>query len=200
MVDKREVFLDIETTGLDPNNGHVILSIGVIVENTKTLAKRAKAAYSEFYVEILPTSVEWSAADPRALQTNGFTYEHLQKNGVSFGDAVASLAEFLVEHQATGTKVEVIGQKPGFDMGFLRRYMGDAMSFIGFPTTDPIDTIDLYGILENRDMVEILRSHSLRNLAIALGIVPEPNPHNALMGARTAKAVYERTIELGARS
>lgn len=194
MASKKILYLDIETTGLNPLNGAVILSIGAVVDR-----KTKRNPIAEFYGLIKPTFSEWEIASPKALEVNGLTYEYLQEHGKPFSDVRDMFISFLVEMGITGNKAIVVGQNPNFDMSFLRQYMLAELAFIGFPFHEVYDNRDFYSILENRRVVPLLKGRSGANIAAALGVEPEPEPHNALEGARVAKRNFEAMLALGVR-
>jgi len=197
MADKSICYLDIETSGLYPNSGHVILSIGAVVDRgTK------KNPIAEFYVEIAPTAAQWQHAADAALRVNGMTWERLQQNGKPFNQASDEFSAFLVENKVKTGKAVIVGHYPAFDMGFLEHYMRGALDFIDFPTSaeDVIDVFDLYSILMNRRVVPFLNRRrgemTAKTVARNLGVQEEPEVHNALEGARLAQRNYERAMSL----
>lgn len=102
------IFLDLETSGLDPLK-HGILSIGAVNTETK----------ETFYLE--PRLEEFKEIDPRALEVNGFTEEDVRDpSRISLGQA---LNEFMEWVQRCEIKT-LGGQNTHFDAGFLKEAMG----------------------------------------------------------------------------
>jgi DNA polymerase III epsilon subunit-like protein len=196
---KFALFLDLETTGLKPEEGAVILSIGAIAE-LRGKANAGKVA--EFEAVVLPTSAQWEKASPEALKVNGMTWGYLEKHGKPLEIV---MYEFLAWLQANGVSLEhhfLVGQNPQFDLGFLKCYMPE-LQFIGFPLEGAIDNRDLYSILVSRKVMPFLPQNmggrKSENLSQALGVTPEPWPHTALEGARAVQRNYQKMIDLGVR-
>jgi DNA polymerase III epsilon subunit-like protein len=191
---KNLLFLDLETTGLEPSQGACILAIGAVVEkNVK------KNPVSEFSILIKPTEQQWKLASPKALEVNGLTWDRLQKEGVPFDDARDAFLEWLVSLTVRDS-FTYVGQNPAFDFKFLHSFMKDELEFIDFPMSDVIDIRDLYSILVNRKVVPFLKYRSGENISKAIGVPPEPAVHDALEGARVVRNNYHKLVELGARS
>jgi len=190
---KSHVFVDLETSGLSPDHGAVILSIGACVVTTR------KQTPTEFSILIRPTIPQWAEANPKALEVNGLTYERLMAEGVPFNDAVDAFCGWAVRNGVTARTFEYVGQNPAFDLRFLQHFMSGQLAMIGFPLTDPIDIRDLYSILVNRRAVPYLKNRNGENISLALGVEPEPAIHDALEGARVVRRNYLKLIELGAR-
>lgn len=191
---KNLVFVDLETSGLEPNEGACILAIGAVVEKSVK-----KNPVSEFSVLVKPTEAQWMLASPKALQVNGLTWERLQAEGVPFADARDMFLEWLVS-LTVRSSFTYVGQNPSFDFKFLGAFMGAELEFIDFPTKDIVDIRDLYSILMNRRKVPFLKYRSGENISKAIGVEPEPAVHDALEGARVVRRNYHRLVELGARS
>lgn len=172
----RLCFIDIETSGLEPPDA-VILSIGAIADG------------EEFYVVIRPTEEEWQRASPKALEVNGMTWEDVSQ-GISLSDAKWQLLQFLLKHNID-EDANFVGQNPRFDMKFLSFYMGAELDFVGAPIGKPVDIRELYKrFLVRHELAPILEYYSGKNIANTLGVPEEPEPHNALEGARVVARNY----------
>lgn len=193
---KRLIFVDLETSGLEPSQGHVILSMGAIVEKP---GKKFEGMLDEFNVNIIPTANQWKLASSQALDVNGLTLEYLQKTGISLEDARKKFCEWLVANKVESGKVMYVGQNPNFDLRFLGYYMGDELEFINFPHAqdEVIDIRDLYSILTNRKAVPWLKNRNGHAISNALGVEEEPKPHIAIEGARVVKRNFDKMVELG---
>jgi DNA polymerase III epsilon subunit-like protein len=192
---KNLIYLDIETSGLEPSQGHCILGIGAVVEkNVK------RDPISEFSALVIPTEMQWQLATPEALKVNGLTLEHLVEHGKPFNEVRDDFMRWLMEHGVQSGKYTYVGQNPSFDLKFLGSFMGPELEFINFPTDDVIDIRDLYSILVNRKKVRFLKYRSGKNISEAIGVEPEPDVHLAIEGARVVRRNYQKLVELGARS
>lgn len=123
----RQVLLDTETTGLEPENGHRIIEIGALEMEDRRLTGR------EFHVYINPER----AIDDGALEVHGLTEEFLADKP-RFAEIVDDFLEFV-----EGT--EVIIHNAPFDLGFLDyeiRLLGrDGPLFSS--TVSVLDTLEL---------------------------------------------------------
>jgi DNA polymerase III epsilon subunit-like protein len=169
-------FIDLETSGLEPPDA-VILSIGAI------------SGKDELYIVVKPTDEEWQRASPKALEVNGMTWDEVS-GGVSLNDAKWMLMQFLLDHDIVGKKGRFVGQNPTFDMKFLNFYMGSELDFIGAPTNNPFDIRELYRFLVQHDLAPVLDYYSGKRIANSLGVEEEPEPHNALEGAKVVRRNY----------
>lgn len=106
------IFLDIETTGLDPTK-HCAIDIGckIVDVSTGTLV----GSYQNI---IKPTPEDWNKKDPISMQVNGYTWEE-----VSLGkDAKTVGKEIILFYQDQAIergKAVFICQNPAFDRGFF---------------------------------------------------------------------------------
>ena len=190
------IFLDIETSGLSPSHGAVILSIGMIHDEG-----RLESPTSEFEIHITPTPEEWAQASEQALTVNGLTYEFLCEHGIPLKEAVRQVCDWLIERRVwLGT--DVIGQNPDFDFRFLNYFMGMDLLNTGFPANrSPTNVIEMAKELAERDekfrpISETGRiSFKGSNISKALGLPPEPDVHRALAGAHACRQNYYGVVE-----
>lgn len=102
----RQVFLDTETTGLDPALGHRIIEIAAIEVVNRRLTGRHFHKYLNPDREI----------DQGAQQVHGITLEFLQ-DMPRFPEVLAELMEFVAG-------AELVIHNAPFDVGFLNRELG----------------------------------------------------------------------------
>lgn len=98
---ERQIFLDTETTGLDPNKGHRITEIGCLEMINRRLTGR------RFHTHLNPER----EVDPGAAQISGLTFEFLQDKP-KFSEIADEFLEFV-----EGS--ELIIHNASFDIGFL---------------------------------------------------------------------------------
>ena len=91
---KRNLFCDIETTGLKIELGAVPLAIGMLLDNGTPDDPEPKS----LIVTICPTEDQWSKASSKALEVNGFTWEQLQQEGIPMEEAVSTICNWLAEN------------------------------------------------------------------------------------------------------
>ena len=102
----RQVVLDTETTGLDPNQGHRVIEIGCLeLLNRRTTDRR-------FHVYLQPDR----AIDDEASKVHGITNEFLA-NQPRFADIADAFLDFVRD-------AELIIHNAPFDVGFLNHELG----------------------------------------------------------------------------
>jgi len=97
----RQIILDTETTGLDPNQGHRVIEIGCIEMVNRRLTDR------HFHAYINPER----AIDQEAIEVHGITNEFLTDKP-NFAGIVDELVEFI-------RGAELIAHNASFDVNFL---------------------------------------------------------------------------------
>lgn len=161
-------WFDIETTGLDPEL-HEIVEIGIVRTSLDGL-------HVEGVLELKVRPNRLEAADPRALEVNGFT-EAGWRDSVDLEEAVVRALPLLDGAMIGGHNV-------GFDVGFFGRASRDLGVRPGW-SHRRIDTQSLAWPLLASGVVE---TTSLDEVCRALGI-ERPSPHRAINDARAARAV-----------
>ena len=104
----RQIFIDTETTGLEPKLGHRIIEIGAVEMMSRRLTGRRFHHYLNPDREI----------EEGALQVHGITTEFLQDKR-KFADVVHELLEFI-------DGAELIMHNAAFDVAFLDHELGRA--------------------------------------------------------------------------
>ena len=102
----RQVFLDTETTGLDPNQGHRIIEIAAVEINNRQLSE------NQFHMYVNPER----DIDAAAEEVHGITLEFL-KDKSFFKDIAEDFLSFI-----RGS--ELIIHNAPFDIGFLNMELG----------------------------------------------------------------------------
>ena len=102
----RQIFLDTETTGLDPNQGHRIIEIAAVEMNNRQLTTNHYHTYLNPGRDI----------DQAAQEVHGITSEFLQDKPL-FKDVASEFLNFI-----KGS--EVIIHNAPFDVGFLNMELG----------------------------------------------------------------------------
>jgi len=189
---KRILYIDLETSGLEPSEGAVILSIGAVIDKVGNKVDK----YAEYEAYILPTPEEWAKASPKALEVNGLTWEFLQEHGRPFVEVRDEFLAFLYTNGIKEKKATIVGQNPNFDAKFLKTFMGSELAFIAYPFDDIIDVRNLYSSMVNSGKTKFLKYRSGENISKSLGVEPEPFPHEALEGAKVVQRNYEKLMEL----
>ena len=102
----RQIFLDTETTGLDPNQGHRIIEIAAIEMNNRQLTKNHYHTYLNPKRDI----------DSAAQEVHGITSEFLQDKPL-FKDIALEFLDFIKDS-------EIIIHNAPFDVSFLDMELG----------------------------------------------------------------------------
>lgn len=171
------IILDIETGGLDPIT-NPMLSLGAVDYNT----------CEEFYGECRAS--QGTNIDDRALEVNGFTMAQCQDVAK---DTEADLyAKFL--SWCVGRETLLAGQQVGaFDIRFLREIHDKNKTVTwSFGGMWPFGhrSVDLHSVA----FAQLGKSLSLDGILTAVGLSPEPKPHNALTGARLERDAFKRLL------
>lgn len=167
-------FLDLETSGFSIKKGATMLAIGAVLRSGP-----------EFYSLVRPTETQWWAANRKALETNGLTWEQMREAPI-LPAARHKFIEFLKKHNIRRGYALFVGQYPHFDMRYLKHTMRMHLDNIDAPIYKPLDIRGLYRMLANWGRVPQLEYYSGHEISKALGVQEEPLPHNALEGARAA--------------
>lgn len=167
------IVLDIETSGLSPTQ-HSLLSIGAVDYDTN----------EEFYGEC--------HMDPHrevtkmAMKINGFTEDQIWD--------IKKLTTFHLYQKfldwSVGRHRLLAGQQVGaFDIKFLEDIATNTQG-VDFSEPWPFGyrSVDLHSIAYDR----LGESLSLDGILKAVGLDPEPKPHNALTGARLEAEAFRR--------
>ena len=177
-------FIDVETTGLDPEK-HELIEIGCVL--AKQIPVEGKGSrlelIDEFEFKIFPEHLEDS--DPESLMINGYTAERWA-NAIPLKEAMEQFSEKV-------RGASFVAHNVSFDLAFIDK----AFKKTGVKNLmhyHKIDTISLaFAILYHNPEVE---KFSLRFLCEYFGITNE-NAHTALSDARATFEVYKRLLKIG---
>ncbi|OHA59443.1 MAG: hypothetical protein A2589_01085 [Candidatus Vogelbacteria bacterium RIFOXYD1_FULL_46_19] len=177
-------FIDVETTGFDPER-HEIIELGCVVakqsESTDNQGAKLQVLH-ELEYKIQPQNL--AAADPQALRINGYN-EADWLFGVSLEQALTDLSAKV--EGATFVAHNVI-----FDWNFVSR----AFSKTGVKNTmhyGKLDTLSIaFALLYREDRVQ---SFKLESLAEFFGVKNE-KAHTALADARATMEIYKKMLSI----
>lgn len=165
------VVLDVETTGLDPTQGHDVIEIGA-------QKIHGRMVVGEFVSLVKPSRP--LPADVVAFHAQqGITQDLLDREGKDPDAIVPKLVAFI------GDAV-IVGHNIQFDLGFINEHL----KRIGRPplTNQTLDTVEI----ARRYL--LLASYKLSNVATYLK-VPQPSAHRALVDVITTREVFFKLIE-----
>ena len=160
-MNKRNIlFIDLETTGLDPSK-HVIIEAA-----WRVTSPDARTLYEEFTTRIWP--FDMTHADPEAFLVNGF-------DASTWGAGSMPLERFLEKLQEVSKDAVIAGHGVNFDEGFLRA----ALEAHNLKPRWPYQSIDTQKMAWVLYMNNKISAVSLKNLAGYFGKT-QPEPHRAL--------------------
>lgn len=172
------IYLDTETTGLDPATAEVI-EVAVVREEVEYPYTQPGTITARWCRKVAPQHIE--TASPEALKVNGYTPE-------AWADAVPfkDIAEELVAHLKGGT---IIGHNPKFDTGFITAELKRA----GVEPRISHRTIDTTTVAFMAWGLDGKLKLSLDNLRKHLGLSSE-GAHTALQDALDCREVFYRAL------
>lgn len=180
---RKRVFIDLETNGLEPSKGYIILQMGAVTEDGET-----------FYATVLPTNEQYMKSSPDAIKVNGLTWEVLQEKGKPWDEVKDDFVRWLNKIQIH--ECVFVGQNPSFDMKFIR-YQIPEVEFLGAPVANPIDIRNLYSTAVRKGLVTPVESGRTGHIiSRSLGVEEESEVHDALGGAEVVKRNYDKLQEL----
>lgn len=189
----KAVFLDIETTGLDPLKHHAIEIAFKIID-----LKQKKEVAS--YQSIINAGVEaWEMRDPVSTDINGF-----DKNKMLRGSLKERVAQEIVDlfslHSIQRGKAVYICQNPAFDRTFFSQIVPiTRQETLLFPY-HWLDLASMYWGLTVRKYEELGQGFpetlqvSKNGIAASCHLPPETIPHSARNGVNHLIACYQAVI------
>jgi len=171
--DRLLAFVDVETTGLDPEI-HEMIEFACKTSNGKQIQFKIKPQHIE-------------TAHPIALKVNGYTPERWE-DALDPKKAAAIIHEWLED-------TIIIGQSIKFDIGFTKALLEQELviydhNFLRYSG----DTVTLaLAYLVPKGLTNL----SLKSIMMFLGLEPEPDVHEAMNGVDCCKAVWETLTDKG---
>ncbi len=183
------VFLDTETTGLDPLR-HSPIDIAIKVIDTKTGNQ-----VGEYQSIIQIPREQWDQRDLESIEVNGFTWEKiLQGKDI---EVVSSEIQLLFHNLKIERKTAFfICQNPSFDRGFFNHivpvYMQESLNW----PYHWLDLASMYWAVVNIIPEKMPKKLSLSKNAIGehYHIPPENRPHLAINGVDHLIKCYRAVI------
>jgi len=177
------IVVDVETTGVDPEINSIIGIGAVDFFNSK----------NQFYEECKI----WYGAEitKKALEINGFTFEQITNSRKqSLESAILKFIEWAknIEYRTFA------GENPAFDRDFLK----ESVKIYKINWKPGHRTIDLHSLCYSHHLKrgikppikEKITDLDLNKTLNYVGLPPEPNPHNALVGAKYEAEAFSRLI------
>lgn len=194
MADDREfttrplAFIDLETTGIDETR-HETIDLGLLVVDQETLKIR-----HTLEAKIKPEHIE--TASPKALEINGYN-EKAWKDAHDLETAL-KLASWLTEgamlaswnYHFEAKFLDAACRKTGLSVGLGMDYHMRGVETLASEVLRGAVRLNPDG------EEEMLRRENMKAVAEFLGTGVEPDPHNALEGAKCAYRIYKRLREI----
>ncbi|MAS00424.1 MAG: DNA polymerase III subunit epsilon [Nitrosomonadales bacterium] len=164
----RQIFLDTETTGLDPNQGHRIIEIAAVEMNNRQLTENHYHTYLNPERDI----------DSAAQEVHGITLDFLQDKP-SFKDISNDFISFIKD-------AEIIIHNAPFDIGFINMELGKiSLNRIDSYVDSISDSLVLAKEIrpgQRNNLDALCRSYGVDNTSRTL--------HGALLDAQLLSDVY----------
>jgi len=183
------IFVDTETTGVNPKENGIIQLGGIIAyEENGALAEMERFNYF-----IRPS--EQNIIESRALEVNNLSNEQL----MSFPAAIEVYKEFIgvlskyVDKYNRNDKFQFVAYNARFDFDFIREWftnLGDPYfgSWFYFP---PLDVMNMAAFLLQKERHK-MENFKLGTVAEYLGLKPEGALHDAFIDILLTKAVFDK--------
>ncbi|MCB1148675.1 MAG: 3'-5' exonuclease [Chlamydiia bacterium] len=192
----KAIFLDIETTGLDPGR-HKCVDIAfkiVQVETDEVLTS---------YASIVRQPKElWEMHDPMSVRVNGFNWELIQLGKEPDLVSIEIKKAFTDQKIKRGEAVFVC-QNPSFDRGFFNHLVPvDEQERMNWPY-HWLDLASMFWMMrvlkarENKGTFPTEMELSKDAIAKYYGVPPEQKPHRALNGVNHLLECYMELIKSG---
>ena len=164
----RQIFLDTETTGLDPNQGHRIIEIAAVEMSNRQLTNNQYHTYLNPERDI----------DPAAQEVHGITIDFLQDKPL-FNDISNDFLGFIKD-------AEIIIHNAPFDVGFLNMELGKvSLSKLETYVSSIFDSLLLAKEIrpgQRNNLDALCKSYGIDNTSRTL--------HGALLDAQLLSDVY----------
>ena len=131
MAESRLVWIDLEMTGLDPDENTIIEIATIVTESDLSIVAEGPSFAIDVGKEELAKMDNWNVKH----HTENGLLDRIQSDGVSMENAERQTLEFLKEHCSPGQS-PLCGNPIGQDRRFLRRYMPDLHEFFHYRSVD----------------------------------------------------------------
>lgn len=169
--------IDLETSGLDPDNNAEVIEIGAVVFDSETLE-----ISKELDVKVKP-DFDW-LGDPKAYEVNGYTKE-AWANALPKERALAYIKPYV-------DGAVFMAYNNTFDWMFMRALMKETKTLDFFHYRKLCVLSMAYAVIPH----DKIKNWKLSTVCEFFSIPPEPAVHRAVNGAKCAFEVYKKIVEL----
>ena len=187
------IFLDIETTGLNPRK-HRSLEIAFRILNLATMEIRA--SYESIVAQ--PKAV-WETSDADSLKINGFQWDQL-KNGKTEQQISEEILSLFNQLQIRRKRAVFICQNPSFDRAFFAQLLDiDLQERLQWPY-HWLDLASMHWAITMREAIHHLGPYpwdtgfSKDLIAKHYKLPPESTPHRAMNGVAHLLLCYKAVV------
>ena len=131
MAEDRLVWIDLEMTGLDPDENTIIEIATIVTESDLSIVAEGPSFAIDVGKEELAKMDNWNVKH----HTENGLLDRIESEGVSMQNAERQTLEFLKEH-CSPNQSPLCGNTIGQDRRFLRRYMLDLHGFFHYRSVD----------------------------------------------------------------
>ena len=187
------IFLDTETTGLDPLSHRLLEVAFKIVDIPSGFEKLTYQAIVKQPLEV------WERRDPKSVEVNGFSWEKVQL-GKEEAIVRQEIIQIFTDLQIDRCSSVYICQNPAFDRNFFAQLVDIHTQEKKHWPYHWLDFASMYRALQIKGYREIRepfpQAMSLSKNAIAqhFGLPIEPNPHSALNGVDHLLLCYRKVV------
>lgn len=171
------LFLDIETTGLDPR---VHCPVEIAFKGVDLNSQKSIFTYND---AIAIDEDKWKLACPDSLKINGYTWEKVKK-GKPLAVVQKEMVTLFRSHNVKRGKAVFICQNPAFDRTFMTHIVPIAVQEEEEWPYHWLDLASMYWALTVKSSKALPETMNLSKNAIAkqFGLPPEEYPHRAING------------------
>jgi oligoribonuclease len=189
------VFLDSETSGLDPYI-HTVLELAFVIVDLQSGRELLS-----WEAVLKPSLEDWERSDQKSLLIHGMSWEQLS-SGIDLQEARLSIEEVCARFGIVQNRAVFICQNPSFDRPFFSKIIPPYRQEELHLPYHWLDLASMYWalILSKRQATTLTISFSKDAIAKDCGLPPELHPHRAMNGVRHLLLCYEKLIGFGSNS
>jgi len=182
------VFLDTETSGLNPNK-HCLLEVAYKIIDVET--GELKSSYEAVVAQ---SKANWDRADTNSLLINGFTWEKVCE-GIAPEKIAGHIITAFARNGVKRNEAIFICQNPSFDRAFFSQLIDpDLQESLGWPY-HWLDLASMYWAIKiKQESTPWQNGVSKDKISEAYQLPPEAKPHRAMNGVNHLLQCYEAVV------